>query len=115
MTTRYNSRMFNFSMSYSTVNPIIALIAMLLSLYWWVVLAAVILSWLIAFNVINTYNNFVRSLARALGALTEPVFRQIRRVIPSVGGLDFSPLLILLAISWLLNYVLPWLNSRLSL
>lgn len=61
-------------------NPVIALIEVVLNLYWWVVVIAVIVSWLIAFNVINTYNNFVRSLLRALAALTEPVFR------PSAGS-----------------------------
>ena len=49
-------------------NPVIALIMLVLNLYWWVVIIAVIVSWLIAFNVINTYNNFVRSLLRALAA-----------------------------------------------
>ncbi len=52
-------------------NPVVALIMLLLNLYWWVVIIAVIVSWLIAFNVINTYNNFVRSLLRVLATLTE--------------------------------------------
>jgi YggT family protein len=96
-------------------NPIIVLIQYLLSLYFYIVLAAVIVSWLIAFNVINTYNNFVRSLLRALTALTEPVFRQIRRVIPTVAGLDFSPMIVLIAIWWLNSSVIPWLVGRFHL
>ena len=92
-------------------NPIVALIILLLNLYWWVVIAAVIVSWLIAFNVINTYNNFVRSLLRALEALTEPVFRRIRKVIPPFGGLDLSPLVVLVVI-WFIQYTLAWASSR---
>ena len=88
-------------------NPAIALIMLVLNLYWWVVVIAVIVSWLIAFNVINTYNNFVRSLLRALEALTEPVFRRIRKVIPPIGGLDLSPLVVLVAI-WFIQYSLTW-------
>jgi YggT family protein len=92
-------------------NPVIALIMLVLNLYWWVVIIAVIVSWLIAFNVINTYNNFVRSLLRALGSLTEPVFRQVRRVVPPIGGLDLSPMIVLVAI-WFLQYSLVWATTR---
>ena len=92
-------------------NPVIALIMLLLNLYWWVVVVAVIVSWLIAFNVINTYNNFVRSLLRALGSLTEPVFRRVRKVVPPIGGLDLSPMVVLVAI-WFIQYSLVWVTSR---
>jgi YggT family protein len=92
-------------------NPIIALINLLLDLYWWVVIIAVIVSWLIAFNVINTYNNFVRSLLRALEALTEPVFRRVRKIVPPMGGLDFSPLIVLVLI-WFIQYSLFWASHR---
>ena len=92
-------------------NPVIALIMLILDLYWWVVIIAVIVSWLIAFNVINTYNNFVRSLLRALGSLTEPVFRQVRRVVPPIGGLDLSPMIVLVVI-WFLQYSLVWASTR---
>jgi YggT family protein len=93
-------------------NPIIALIAIILNLYWWVVIAAVIVSWLVAFNVINVHNNLARTVLRILYALTEPVFRPIRKVIPSVGGLDLSPLIVIIFISWMLWSVLPWLNAH---
>ena len=92
-------------------NPVIALIMLLLNLYWWVVIIAVIVSWLIAFNVINTYNNFVRSLLRALGALTEPVFRQVRKIVPPIGGLDLSPMVVLVVI-WFIQYCLIWASNR---
>ena len=92
-------------------NPLVALIILLLNFYWWVVVIAVIVSWLIAFNVINTYSGFVRTLLRALEALTEPVFRRVRKVIPPMGGLDFSPLVVLVAI-WFIQYSLVWASNR---
>lgn len=83
------------------VNPFIWLILTILDIYTWVIVAAVIASWLVSFGVINIHNRFVRSLVIALQALTEPVFRPIRRVIPAMGGLDLSPLVALLAIQFL--------------
>ena len=96
-------------------NPIIALIVVVLNIYWYVVFAAVIVSWLTAFNVINSHNNFVRSLLHILYVLTEPVFRQIRRVIPVIGGLDLSPMVVLIAIWWITDKVIPWLVVRFGL
>ena len=82
-------------------NPFVWLVLQLINIYFWIVVAAVIMSWLTAFGVINIHNQFARSAVRALDALTEPVFRQIRRVIPAIGGLDFSPLIVLLALQFL--------------
>lgn len=81
------------------------LVHYLLRLYSYVVIAAVIVSWLVSFGVINVYNPFARSIVQVLRALTEPVFRAVRRVIPAVGGLDFSPLIVLLAL-WFIGDVL---------
>lgn len=78
--------------------PLLLFIDYLLELYTYVVFAAVIFSWLIGFNVINAYNPFVRSLWRALTAVTEPLLRPIRRFLPDLGGLDVSPIILLLAI-----------------
>ena len=97
------------------LNPIAALLIEVLEIYKWIVIAAVIVSWLTAFNVINVHNNFVRTLLRILLALTEPVFRQVRRVIPVIGGLDLSPLVVLIALTWIRYSVLPWLVVRLGL
>jgi YggT family protein len=83
------------------VNPFIWLILTILDIYTWVIIAAVIASWLVSFGVVNIHNQFARSLIIALQALTEPVFRPIRRVIPPMGGLDLSPLVALLAIQFL--------------
>jgi YggT family protein len=65
-------------------------------LYQWVVIAGVVFSWLIAFNVINASNNFVRAVWQGLNALTEPLLRPIRRILPDMGGLDISPIILLL-------------------
>ena len=77
---------------------ILEIIIMALDIYWWVVLATIVLSWLIAFNVINTRNEFVNSIWRALNALTEPVLRPIRRYMPKLQGLDLSPIILFFAI-----------------
>ena len=82
-------------------NPFVWLILTLLDIYTWVVIAAVVMSWLVAFGVINTYNQFARSVVHLLDALTEPVFRQVRRVIPPIGGLDISPLIVLIGLQFL--------------
>ncbi len=76
-------------------------IAYLIHLYEYVVIAAVVLSWLIGFNVINAYNPFVRSLWQAITAVTEPLLKPIRRMMPDLGGLDLSPVILLLALLFL--------------
>ncbi|HVW73605.1 MAG TPA: YggT family protein [Rhizomicrobium sp.] len=93
------------------LNPIAALLIEVLEIYKWIVIAAVIVSWLTAFNVINQYNNFVRTVLRILIALTDPVFRQIRRVIPPIGGLDLSPIVVFVII-WFLQYTISWASFR---
>jgi YggT family protein len=70
----------------------------LVELYIFVIIAAVVVSWLVAFGVLNTYNPLARSVIRMLDSLTEPVFRQVRRIIPPLGGLDLSPLIVLIAL-----------------
>ena len=90
-----------------TVNPFIWLILELIELYTYVVVAAVIVSWLIAFGVLNTYNSLARSIVTFLDAATEPVFRQVRKVIPPIGGLDISPLIVLIALQFL-SYLISY-------
>ena len=70
----------------------------LLNVLWWIIIVQAILSWLIAFNVVNMTSSFVRSLVTALDRLTAPLYRPIRRFLPDFGGIDFSPLVILLLI-----------------
>ncbi|HEX5278841.1 MAG TPA: YggT family protein [Micropepsaceae bacterium] len=81
------------------------LLISILDIYWWVILAAVISSWLVGFGIINSWHPFTRSVLRALHSLTEPVFGPIRRIIPPLGGLDLSPLIVLLIITFLRNWL----------
>ena len=89
------------------MHPILALIWVILDIYKWVLIIYVVLDWLIAFNVINTHNRFVGTVRDILYRLTEPVLRQIRSFVPSVGGIDLSPLVALLAI-WFIQYMLVY-------
>ena len=74
------------------------IVDLLLNVLRWIIIIQAILSWLVAFNVINTYNDFVRGLLKGLDRITEPVYRPIRRLLPDFGGIDFSPLVVLLLI-----------------
>ena len=90
--------------------PLLAFIAYLIHLYEIVVIAAVVMSWLIGFNVINTHNPFVRSLWQFITAVTEPFLRPIRRMLPQLGGIDISPIILLLACLFLRSVVIDgWL------
>lgn len=75
---------------------LIWLIDTLIGLYIWLLIASAILSWLVAFNVINTRNRFVYLVGDFLYRVTEPALRPIRRVVPNLGGLDISPVLLIL-------------------
>ncbi|HKD22235.1 MAG TPA: YggT family protein [Rhizomicrobium sp.] len=83
------------------INPIVWLLQQLISIYWWIVIIAVVMSWLVAFGIVNTFNNVARSVVGFLDAVTEPVFRQVRRVIPPISGLDLSPLIVLIGLEFL--------------
>ena len=80
------------------MRDILDIILIVLDLYVWLLIASAILSWLIAFNVVNTRNQFVASVAEFLYRITEPVLRPIRNFLPSFGGLDISPIVIILLI-----------------
>jgi YggT family protein len=80
------------------MRPILEVIIFILNAYIYIIIAAVIVSWLIAFNVINTRNQIVAMIVDFLYRVTEPVFRPIRNFMPNLGGIDFSPLIVLLII-----------------
>lgn len=80
------------------MRAVLDIILLILDLYWWVVIAMIIMSWLISFNVINTRNAFVEGLWRVLNQLTEPVLRPIRRIMPNISGLDLSPIILFIII-----------------
>lgn len=83
------------------LEPLLTVIYFALEFYWYVVLATVIFSWLLAFGVINTYNHAVRTIGDVLSRLTEPVLRPIRRWMPDVGTVDLSPIALWLLILFL--------------
>lgn len=79
-------------------NPFLWLILELLDLYMWAVIIGVVLSWLVAFNVVNTSNRFVHMVGDFLNRITEPALKRIRRIIPNLGGLDVSPVILIVLI-----------------
>jgi YggT family protein len=91
------------------MNPFVWLIVTIIDIYWWVVIATVIISWLLAFNVVNIHNPFVRQMTHVLARLTEPLLEPIRRYLPNVGGLDLSPLVLLLGLSFLRYFVIYYI------
>jgi YggT family protein len=83
------------------MNPFIWLLFQLIDLYFYVILATVIISWLTAFNIINSGNPYVRQINGVLRQLTEPLLAPIRRILPNLGGLDFSPIVLLLGLQFI--------------
>jgi len=84
-------------------------ILLVLDLYWYIVLAMIIMSWLIAFNVVNTRNQFVNQVWRILNQVTEPVLRPIRRVMPNFSGLDLSPLILFIIIYFIKQVIILYI------
>jgi YggT family protein len=82
-------------------------ISYLITLYTYVVILGVILSWLIAFGVVNRFNPTVRAIVDAVNALTEPFLRRIRAVLPNLGAVDISPIVLLLICFFIQSVVLP--------
>jgi YggT family protein len=80
------------------MRAVLDVVNLVLNLYVYVIIFSAVLSWLVAFNVVNMYSDVVRSIWNVLTALTEPVLRPIREVVPSFGGLDISPVILILLI-----------------
>jgi YggT family protein len=91
--------------------PFIKLAYVLIELVTWVVIASAIASWLVAFGVVNMRNQVVRTIVETLYRLTEPMLRPIRRMLPNFGGIDISPVVLILGlmlIRWIIDdYVVP--------
>jgi YggT family protein len=80
------------------MNPFIWLIEVVIDLITWVVIASAIMSWLVAFGVVNMRNQFIRMVVETLYRVTEPLLRPIRRLLPNLGGVDISPVILLLGL-----------------
>ncbi|HEY7246195.1 MAG TPA: YggT family protein [Xanthobacteraceae bacterium] len=90
------------------VNPFLWLIDTLITLYIYVLIAAAVLSWLIAFNVVNSYNHTVRMIWDFLYRITEPALRPIRAIMPNLGGIDISPVILIIGLMFL-RVLIEWL------
>jgi len=85
---------------------IVELIATVIDLYIWVLIISAVMSWLVAFGVINTSNRFVYTILDILWRLTEPVLRPIRRMLPNLGGIDISPVILILLLYFVRNLLI---------
>jgi len=85
----------------SSMRAVLDIVLIVLDLYIWLLIAAAILSWLIAFNVVNTRNQFVSAVAEFLYRITEPLLAPIRSFMPNLGGLDISPIILILIIMFI--------------
>lgn len=94
------------------MRAILDVIMIALNLYWWVIIASAIFSWLYAFGVVNPRNQVVSQIGNFLYQATEPVLRPIRRVVPTLGAIDISPVVLLLGIiliqQVIIRYVYPY-------
>lgn len=88
---------------------LIQIVDIILTVLWWFIIAQAVMSWLIAFNVINTHNDFVAQLWMMLDRITEPLYRPFRRIMPDFGGLDLTPMLVLILIIIVQGPVLGYL------
>ncbi|MDW6022110.1 YggT family protein [Mesorhizobium sp. BAC0120] len=88
---------------------LIQTIVLALDIYWWLLIAAAIFSWLYAFNVVNSRNQVVGMVGDFLYRVTEPALRPIRRVLPDLGGIDISPIILLLIIFFVRQFILTTL------
>ena len=83
------------------------IVSSLLSLLYWAIIISAIMSWLIAFDIINLRNRFIYNVHRFLDAVTRPVLAPFQRIIPTLGGVDISPIIVLLIIVGIQRYLLP--------
>ena len=91
------------------MKSILDIILLVLQLYIWLLIAAAILSWLVAFNVVNTRNQVVATIGDFLYRITEPVLRPIRAMLPNLGGLDISPVILILLILLIENVIIRYI------
>ncbi len=94
------------------LGPLFWLINTVIDLYIWVLIIGAVLSWLVALNVVNTRNRFVYLVGDFINRVTEPVLRPIRRLMPDLGGIDISPIVLLLALQFI-RYFIAYYGSRL--
>jgi YggT family protein len=94
------------------MNPFLWLILTIIDLYIWLLIASAVLSWLIAFNVVNTRNQLVANIGEFLYRITEPALRPIRRMLPNLGGIDISPVILIILLLFL-KQLIVWIYIQL--
>jgi len=94
------------------MNPFLWLVDTVITLYIWILIAAAVLSWLIAFNVVNTRNPIVANIGEFLYRVTEPALRPVRNVMPNLGGIDISPVILIIGLLFLKQFIF-WLYIKL--
>jgi len=95
------------------VIDLLSFISYLLTIYVYILIAAAVMSWLIAFNIVNAHSPAVGMVAQFLYRVTEPVLRPIRNILPNMGGIDISPVIVILIIVFLQNVIIPNLQRSL--
>ena len=85
------------------------ILSILLIILWWIIIVQAVMSWLIAFNVINTHNDFVGQLWHVLDRITEPLYRPFRRIMPDFGGIDLTPMVVLILLIIIQGPVMAYL------
>lgn len=93
---------------------VIEILEILLNVVWWIIIVQAIMSWLIAFNVINRSSDFVSTLWMTLDRLTEPLYRPIRKIMPDFGALDLTPMVALIIVIILQTAILPYVRASLG-
>ncbi len=91
------------------MNALLILVDTIISLYIWALIIHVVLTWLVQFNVLNTRNRFVYMVGHFLHRLTEPALRPIRRVLPRLGGVDISPVVLIIGLVFVRNLMFEYL------
>lgn len=91
------------------MRAVLDIVLLILQIYIWLLIAAAVLSWLVAFNVVNTRNQVVHMLGDFLFRITEPVLRPIRSIMPNLGGIDVSPVILILIIIFLENVIIRYI------
>ncbi len=94
------------------MNPFLWLILTIIDIYIWLLIASAVLSWLVAFNVVNTRNSIVANIGEFLYRITEPALRPIRGMLPNLGGIDVSPVILIILLLFL-KQLIVWIYVQL--
>ena len=87
------------------MEPILLLLYRVIDIYFYILIINIILSWLIAFNVVNTQNRLVVTILYAINRLTDPLLNPVRRILPNLGGIDISPIILVLCLLFIQDYI----------